>query len=348
MKQSDFPSRFSKPVAAQAAVSNRANIPVTQPQPGDGTASEALGFPPETFIARSAGGIPPRGQDMNGFLNRFSAVLQAYQAGMIGQYDASFAASLGGYPAGAVVAGGTVGTFWVSTADNNMTTPGADNAAWQNLFANYLPLAGGTVNGSFGVNGTTSLNGAISVAGNLSVGATCFLDAAHGHSGFYCPSAESGASVVTFYSDIGSPNKVIANINADGSFRIYGGGIFEQNGQRMATQDWANGQFQPKGSYLPVQSYVDDFASSDPRILNLAYGHRIQRFAVSVSTNTWVTYPVAFAATNDTPIVLVGGVGQTDAITDTDYFLWGISNTGFYCNPRNHSGMAQFIAIGVK
>lgn len=107
-----------------------------------------------------------------------------------------------------------------------MTKPGADNAAWQNLFANYLPLAGGTVNGSFGVNGTTSLNGAISVAGNLSVGVTCFLDAAHGHSGFYCPSAESGASVVTFYSDIGGPNKVIANINADGSFRIYGGGYF--------------------------------------------------------------------------------------------------------------------------
>ncbi|GAN59251.1 hypothetical protein ACI01nite_16020 [Acetobacter cibinongensis] len=366
MKQSDFPDRFSKPVAAQAAAANLTKIPATQPQPGDGAASEALGFPPETFIARSAGGTPPRGQDMNGFLNRFSAVLQAYQAGMIGQYDASFAASLGGYPAGAVVAGRAPGTFWVSMADNNMTAPGAANAAWQNLFANYLPLAGGTLNGSLAVNGqtvtngptylngpltvsgTSSLNGTTWVNGNLSVGSTCFLDGAQGHSSFYCPATDTAAPVVTFCSDVGGTRNGVADVYADGSIRIYGGGIFEQNGQHVATQDWANGQFQPKNTCVPVQTYIDDFSSTDPRILNLAYGHRIQRFAISVSANTWVTYPVAFAATGDVPVVLITGYGQSDAVTDTDYFLWGITNTGFYCSPRNHPGMAQFIAIGVK
>ncbi|MBO1325324.1 hypothetical protein K2X14_11705 [Acetobacter sp. TBRC 12305] len=137
MKQSDDLGKFDALIGASASSSDIATVPATQATAGDGTASIALGFPPETFIARAAGGVPPRGQDMNGFLNRLSRAVQVLQAGYLGPYDATFAAAIGGYPQGAIVSGTVAGTFWVSTADANTTVPGATGAAWQSLFANY-------------------------------------------------------------------------------------------------------------------------------------------------------------------------------------------------------------------
>ncbi|WP_308719014.1 hypothetical protein [Komagataeibacter xylinus] len=78
---------------------------------------------------------------MNGFLNLISAAIQPLQAGYLGPFDATFAAEIGGYPSGAIVSGSTVGVFWVSTADNNTTTPGDDGAAWQSLFNGYASQA---------------------------------------------------------------------------------------------------------------------------------------------------------------------------------------------------------------
>ncbi|MDE7547898.1 hypothetical protein PY793_07845 [Acetobacter fabarum] len=141
MKSTDDRRLFGTPIGAAAAAGNIAVIPQIQAVAGDGTASVALGFPPETFIARAAGGEPPRGQDMNGLLNLLSSAMQVLQAGWIGAFDATFAQSIGGYPAGAIVGGGVPGTFWVSTADANVSTPGANGAAWQSLFNGYATQA---------------------------------------------------------------------------------------------------------------------------------------------------------------------------------------------------------------
>lgn len=155
MKSNDNIGLFTALIGSSAASGNIATVPDTQGVPGDGTASIALGFPPETFIDRAAGGVPPRGQDMNGFLNRMSRAIQVLQAGYFGKFNGSLAAAIGGYPAGAIVQGSGVGTFWVSTADNNTTAPGATGAAWQNLFAGYIPTTGGT---AAWLNVTASLN----------------------------------------------------------------------------------------------------------------------------------------------------------------------------------------------
>ncbi|CEF54651.1 hypothetical protein [Acetobacter ghanensis] len=141
MKSTDDRKLFGTPIGASAAAGNIATIPQTQGTAGDGTASVALGFPPETFIARAAGGEPPRGQDMNGLLNLLSSAIQVLQTGYLGPFDATFAQSIGGYPAGAIVSGSTPGTFWVSTADANVSTPGADGASWQSLFNGYATQA---------------------------------------------------------------------------------------------------------------------------------------------------------------------------------------------------------------
>lgn len=141
MKNTDPRALFGTAIGASAAAGNIATIPSTQARAGDGTASVALGFPPETFIARAAGGEPPRGQDMNGLLNLLSSAIQVLQAGYLGPFDAAFAQSIGGYPAGAIVCGATPGAFWVSTADANVSTPGAEGATWQSLFNGYATQA---------------------------------------------------------------------------------------------------------------------------------------------------------------------------------------------------------------
>ena len=147
MKSTDDRKLFDTAIGASAASGNIATIPQTQATAGDGTASLALGFPPETFIARAAGGEPPRGQDMNGLLNLLSSAMQVLQAGYLGPFNSDFAQGIGGYPAGAIVAGSTAGTFWVSTADANVSTPGATGATWQSLFNGYATQA--WANGQF-------------------------------------------------------------------------------------------------------------------------------------------------------------------------------------------------------
>lgn len=140
MKSTDDRGVFNALIGQSAASGNIVTVPDTQATAGNGVASIALGFPPETFIPRAAGGVPPRGQDMNGFLNRISRALQVLQAGYLGPYDATFAAAIGGYPAGAIVSGTVAGTFWVSTSDQNTTVPGAAGAMWQSLFSGCLQL----------------------------------------------------------------------------------------------------------------------------------------------------------------------------------------------------------------
>ncbi|WP_025827549.1 gp53-like domain-containing protein [Acetobacter okinawensis] len=162
MKSTDDRKLFGSLIGASAASGDIATIPQTQATAGDGTASVALGFPPETFIARAAGGEPPRGQDMNGLLNLLSGAVQVLQAGYLGAFDSSFAQSIGGYPAGAIVSGSTAGTFWVSTADANVSTPGATGATWQSLFNGLAVL-----NGSNTFTGAQNITGALNVTGTI-------------------------------------------------------------------------------------------------------------------------------------------------------------------------------------
>lgn len=155
MKQSDFPTKISVPFASGAGNAYIRQIPTaSQISTDPGAASLTDGFPPQTFQPLGSGGTPQDGRDVNGILNMTSAVDQAFCAGNWPQFDAAFATAIGGYPAGAVLAGSTPGQFWVSTADNNTTVPGASGATWQSLFAGLAPARGSaylTSSGSFTV-----------------------------------------------------------------------------------------------------------------------------------------------------------------------------------------------------
>lgn len=135
MLSSAIPTKFPIPFGASA---NPATIRVV-PQASqigiqDGAASLTDGFPIKTQTPIGAGGTPPWGQDMNGILFQSTAWLQWVNAGAPIKYDAAFQTAIGGYPKGAVVQSAvTVGVFWFSLTENNVTNPDAAGAGWTTL-----------------------------------------------------------------------------------------------------------------------------------------------------------------------------------------------------------------------
>jgi len=96
----------------------------------DGAASYSDGFPPDNFIPEGSGGVPPFGQDFNGLCQAITQWLQFDQAGGPITYDASFAASIGGYPKGALLTAASLGSFWLSLIDNNLSNPDLGGSNW--------------------------------------------------------------------------------------------------------------------------------------------------------------------------------------------------------------------------
>jgi len=138
---------------------------------GVGNASWEQGFPPETMKQIAQGGVPPRGQDMNGILNKVTLILQYLQSGTPFKYNSAFASSIGGYPKGALVLSTDNETIWRNTVDGNATDPDNGGTNWVNFlaqFGNYLPLAGGTMTGTITANVENIIKRSVN-NGNLSI-----------------------------------------------------------------------------------------------------------------------------------------------------------------------------------
>lgn len=137
MNRTDAPVKQSTPFAVNG---QREPILPTTPA-GDNTASYSDGFPAITMILKSAGGLPPKGQDMNQILFELSALARWASSGATNAWDAAFSTAIGGYPMGAVVLGTDGITQYKSTADSNTTNPNTGGAGWFNLTAGYLKTA---------------------------------------------------------------------------------------------------------------------------------------------------------------------------------------------------------------
>ena len=100
---------------------------------GDNTASYDAGFPPVTMILKAAGGLPPKGQDMNQILFELSAIARWLNAGASYPFDVTFASAVGGYPKGAVIPNSTGTGYWLNQTENNSSSPEAAatvNTGW--------------------------------------------------------------------------------------------------------------------------------------------------------------------------------------------------------------------------
>lgn len=109
-----------------------------------GRASYQLGFPPLTMQPVAGGGKPPFGQDVNGIFFAVSSHDFYVQAGQLFQWDATVAASIGGYAIGTLLGSTDLKTIWFNTIDANSTNPdGGGAAGWVSLFASgFQPLTG--------------------------------------------------------------------------------------------------------------------------------------------------------------------------------------------------------------
>lgn len=148
MQLSNIPSKILIPFANSASSTYKNTIPVAS-QIGitNGKASLTDGFPPMTFQAISAGGVPPFGADFNGILNQITAIQQWQEAGGPWLYDSTFNSTIGGYPKGSLLQSSNSDGFWLNRVENNTTNPDSSGTNWVPLAFYGQPtvsITGGT------------------------------------------------------------------------------------------------------------------------------------------------------------------------------------------------------------
>lgn len=140
MNRSDAPTKQAKPFAINGQ--RDAILPSTPA--GDNSASYESGFPPITMTLKSAGGLPPKGQNMNQILFELSALSRWQSAGVLNAYDATFSSAVGGYPKGSMLLSDNGLLIYISTIDGNTANPNTGGAGWLDL-ASYLNLMSGSI-----------------------------------------------------------------------------------------------------------------------------------------------------------------------------------------------------------
>ena len=135
MNRSDSPKKQPKPFGVNG---QRGAILPTTPA-GDNSASYEQGFPPITMILKSAGGLPPKGQDMNQILYELSALGRWSSTGALNTFDSEFASEISGYPSGAMLISDDGERIFINTTEGNLSDPNSNGTGWKDILS-YLGL----------------------------------------------------------------------------------------------------------------------------------------------------------------------------------------------------------------
>ena len=142
MNRTDAPAKQPKPFGVNG---QRDAILPTTPS-GDNAASYESGFPPVTMILKTAGGKPPKGQNMNQILFELSSLARWASTGALNAYDSSFATAISGYPKGSVLISNDASKIYINTVDGNATNPNSGGSGWADIFsyigAQYFGIKG--------------------------------------------------------------------------------------------------------------------------------------------------------------------------------------------------------------
>lgn len=139
MNRSDSPKKQPKPFGVNG---RRVAILPTTPA-GDNSASYEQGFPPITMILKSAGGLPPKGQDMNQILYELSALGRWSSTGALNTFDSEFASEISGYPSGAMLISDDGERIFINTTEGNLSDPNSNGTGWKDILS-YLGLGEGS------------------------------------------------------------------------------------------------------------------------------------------------------------------------------------------------------------
>lgn len=136
-----------------------------QRQPSQGVQDATLndGFPLITMTPQKAGGIAPNGQDMNGALYAISSNMVHRQKGLRIQFDPAYAAKIGGYDRGCILASNDYTRDYISLIPNNLTDPnGSGTAGRWAIYSGAGSIA----------SATASIAGIVKIVDSLSSNAT--------------------------------------------------------------------------------------------------------------------------------------------------------------------------------
>ena len=121
------------------------------------------GFPLITMTPQEAGGIAPNGQDMNGALYAISSDMVHRQKGLRIQFDPAYAAKIGGYDQGCILASNDYTRDYISLIPNNLTDPnGSGTAGRWAIYSGAGSIA----------SATASIAGIVKIVDSLSSSAT--------------------------------------------------------------------------------------------------------------------------------------------------------------------------------
>lgn len=120
------PNKISVPWATSGL---KNTIPATS-DPLTGLAGYDQGFTAINMTPKTAGGIPPFGQDFNGIFYAVTEALRYLETGALFPYDGTFATGVGGYPLGALLQRTDGYGLWRNISANNTTDPEAFGAGW--------------------------------------------------------------------------------------------------------------------------------------------------------------------------------------------------------------------------
>lgn len=123
-----MPKLLKTPFAVDAAEGFRTDI---QESTGvaPNSATYQIGFPPNTMQSIAAGGMPPKGSDLNGVLYDITDNLVFLTQGGGYGFDSAYATSIGGYPLNAKLRLND-GTEAISTIANNTNDPNVNLTGW--------------------------------------------------------------------------------------------------------------------------------------------------------------------------------------------------------------------------
>lgn len=122
--------------------------PMPDSPPGSNFASIQAGFPANTMQSELAGGLPPFGQDMNGYLFLISSHTLYVECGQLYQYNSTLATAISGYLAGTVLGMADGTGMWLCTTNGTTSNPDTGGAGWVPIAAygkTTVPVTGGTV-----------------------------------------------------------------------------------------------------------------------------------------------------------------------------------------------------------
>lgn len=222
---------MSNPYMVQIPFCNTGNknaIQLTQQagqDPEDATYQE--GFPPVTMLNEDAGGLPPKGLDFNGIFYELSSPIAHYCRGDRIQFDATYAAAIGGYAKGWVVASNDYQKDYISLVDNNLADPNGTNTTWA-VYAGQgsVPTATSTTTGT--VKLVNSLASTATDAALTAAQGKALNDKMIGIDQTWQNLTSSRSSGSTYTNNTGKPITVIVSIRDANIFSgvlVYVGGV---------------------------------------------------------------------------------------------------------------------------